>query len=761
MRTWLRMILLQLCLLWVLPLQAQAEPRLEILRHRQDQAKLRFFVKYVNEDGTIPLVQPKPERLTIETGMGGITPRTVEGLLKHSKGLTTVMMVDQSGSMGQFQDHLRTAAIEFVDTMRQEDRVALFFFGEQDQQYDFDRDAGVLRTRLNEHLSSRPSPSTKTRLYNFLVDAIKKAAASGADFPVVLILSDGVDTGGAFSASDISKIARENGVGVYALGFVDRNASNYKQLENLKALAHATEGWYEEVTYERARTSGELGRRFIQARKRLDGLLVVSAELCGMARADLASRPENTYQFKYGGVLSPQYTAPVDAVSADLKACPDCPYGKDESCAGNQRCDNEYCTDVVCKPFEKAADHACAEIKCSAQGDCPSGTRCAETGVCATPCPKCQVIDKSGACVPASCANDCFCGDGCQCRSGGCYAVDDVAEKTKCKGCEFPVDGRCQALPCQNDADCQASCDGAAGSCVCREVKEPSGGPAHKLCVQDPTKSAEACAALCQDVYLGACEAHGCSTDDDCSDHCRCDAAKKACVVAPEPTCEACQQHNHGQCFNPKCKDDSECGEECFCNAETGQCKLGNFCQQDPTTCYVIGGAGFLILLILIIIIIMVRRRRTPEPDPEDLDSNESDDDPDGGTVIETDVNSGTVIETGIVLLVDWSGQRYLEYPVSTDTISAGADAVCALHLDIPTVSSRHATFQYRNGILSVRDDGSTNGTFVNESKLNEGIEVPLQPGQVVRLGSAVTIEISSGNDGPGAPVFKGTVIDR
>ncbi len=323
------------------------------------------------------------------------------------------------------------------------------------------------------------------------------------------------------------------------------------------------------------------------------------------------------------------------------------------------------------------------------------------------------------------------------------------------------MDGRCQALPCQNDADCQASCDGAAGSCVCREVKEPSGGPAHKLCVQDPTKSAEACAALCQDVYLGACEAHGCSTDDDCSDHCRCDAAKKACVVAPEPTCEACQQHNHGQCFNPKCKDDSECGEECFCNAETGQCKLGNFCQQDPTTCYVIGGAGFLILLILIIIIIMVRRRRTPEPDPEDLDSNESDDDPDGGTVIETDVNSGTVIETGIVLLVDWSGQRYLEYPVSTDTISAGADAVCALHLDIPTVSSRHATFQYRNGILSVRDDGSTNGTFVNESKLNEGIEVPLQPGQVVRLGSAVTIEISSGNDGPGAPVFKGTVIDR
>lgn len=65
-----------------------------------------------------------------------------------------------------------------------------------------------------------------------------------------------------------------------------------------------------------------------------------------------------------------------------------------------------------------------------------------------------------------------------------------------------------------------------------------------------------------------------------------------------------------------------------------------------------------------------------------------------------------------------------------------GREPTCDLTITDPTVSRRHATLVLQQGALSLRDEGSTNGTYVNGVRLEGGTEHPLKPGDHVQLGS-------------------------
>lgn len=52
--------------------------------------------------------------------------------------------------------------------------------------------------------------------------------------------------------------------------------------------------------------------------------------------------------------------------------------------------------------------------------------------------------------------------------------------------------------------------------------------------------------------------------------------------------------------------------------------------------------------------------------------------------------------------------------------------------IDDPTVSSTHCEIQVADGVLSIRDLGSTNGTFIDGRQVTEG---KLLPGQTLKLG--------------------------
>ena len=67
--------------------------------------------------------------------------------------------------------------------------------------------------------------------------------------------------------------------------------------------------------------------------------------------------------------------------------------------------------------------------------------------------------------------------------------------------------------------------------------------------------------------------------------------------------------------------------------------------------------------------------------------------------------------------------------------IIVGRTAQCDLHLDDPSVSRRHCSIAFDNGLLRVQDLQSANGTFVNERPTTDGTA---RPGDLIRLGTAI-----------------------
>jgi pSer/pThr/pTyr-binding forkhead associated (FHA) protein len=57
------------------------------------------------------------------------------------------------------------------------------------------------------------------------------------------------------------------------------------------------------------------------------------------------------------------------------------------------------------------------------------------------------------------------------------------------------------------------------------------------------------------------------------------------------------------------------------------------------------------------------------------------------------------------------------------------------LTVDLPQLSGHHATVQlFKAGNVFIKDENSTNGTFVDGRRLNPGERVQVKPGQTIRL---------------------------
>ena len=87
-----------------------------------------------------------------------------------------------------------------------------------------------------------------------------------------------------------------------------------------------------------------------------------------------------------------------------------------------------------------------------------------------------------------------------------------------------------------------------------------------------------------------------------------------------------------------------------------------------------------------------------------------------------------------------------VEVPAGT-TLLLGRDPaeslVAAAFADYENVSRRHATITMDDGgHASIRDENSTNGTYVNGDRVLPGIAVRLADGDVVRLAADVSAEV-------------------
>lgn len=77
-------------------------------------------------------------------------------------------------------------------------------------------------------------------------------------------------------------------------------------------------------------------------------------------------------------------------------------------------------------------------------------------------------------------------------------------------------------------------------------------------------------------------------------------------------------------------------------------------------------------------------------------------------------------------------------YPLEDAEISIGRDNSNTIAINDAEVSRKHATLEMRGTSYVIQDLGSTNGTFVNETRVS-GIQV-LNPGDTVSFGENITL---------------------
>lgn len=90
------------------------------------------------------------------------------------------------------------------------------------------------------------------------------------------------------------------------------------------------------------------------------------------------------------------------------------------------------------------------------------------------------------------------------------------------------------------------------------------------------------------------------------------------------------------------------------------------------------------------------------------------------------------------------------EIPLERGVLSIGRAPQNDLVLGDETLSWRHAELWTRGRSLYVRDRGSTNGTFLNETRVN--VPVAVVDGDRIRLGDTVVLRVE-GAEPPGAPI--------
>src|SRR5262245_40623949 len=95
---------------------------------------------------------------------------------------------------------------------------------------------------------------------------------------------------------------------------------------------------------------------------------------------------------------------------------------------------------------------------------------------------------------------------------------------------------------------------------------------------------------------------------------------------------------------------------------------------------------------------------------------------------------------------------KEISIPVSQQEVSIGTLAECNLSLTDPTVSRRHAQIVFQQSRFLLKDLGSTNGTFVDNVRVEQAY---LEPDSVIRVGRT-EIRLETLEGGPPTAGFEG-----
>jgi Ca-activated chloride channel family protein len=158
-----------------------------------------------------------------------VTANLVAGFSVHESPFASVVLLDTSGSMETRLSLARSAAIRFLDRLRDEDVAAVYKFDskvEQVQEFSSERDLAPMAYGMKA--------TGQTTLNDAIVEAAKALATRPEKRKAIVVLSDGMDTYSKATADKAIESALAVGASIYA---VDMSASNGIGLNNRQSAA--------------------------------------------------------------------------------------------------------------------------------------------------------------------------------------------------------------------------------------------------------------------------------------------------------------------------------------------------------------------------------------------------------------------------------------------------------------------------------------------------------------------------------------------
>jgi Ca-activated chloride channel family protein len=147
----------------------------------------------------------------------------------HEAPFASVVLLDTSGSMESRLSLARSAAIRFLDRLREEDVAAVYKFDskvEQVQEFSSEKDLAPMAFGMKA--------DGLTTLNDAIVDAAKALAARPEKRKAIVVLSDGIDTSSNATADKAIESALAVGASIYT---VDMSASNGTGFRNQQSAA--------------------------------------------------------------------------------------------------------------------------------------------------------------------------------------------------------------------------------------------------------------------------------------------------------------------------------------------------------------------------------------------------------------------------------------------------------------------------------------------------------------------------------------------
>ena len=115
-----------------------------------------------------------------------------------------------------------------------------------------------------------------------------------------------------------------------------------------------------------------------------------------------------------------------------------------------------------------------------------------------------------------------------------------------------------------------------------------------------------------------------------------------------------------------------------------------------------------------------------------------------GSNILAETIDTGSALGQRLERVTENAQSSYLLFDATkmkiAEKMSIGRDPKCNIVIDNKMVSRHHATIQKIKDDFYIKDEESTNGTFVNGMKLEKDKFMKINPGDKITIGTEIVV---------------------